>query len=60
MAPLCELFQSLYNNTVQQDSVISALGTWVINNWVWNFEWRADLTETEAETAHDLLLILEQ
>ncbi|PNY00466.1 ribonuclease H [Trifolium pratense] len=59
-APLRELFPLLYNNAVQQDCVISDMGTWKINNWVWNFDWNDALTETEADSGHEIQLILEQ
>ncbi|MCI21055.1 hypothetical protein A2U01_0042219, partial [Trifolium medium] len=36
------------------------MGAWVSNTWVWNFEWKAELTDIETETALDLQLILHE
>ncbi|PNX65764.1 hypothetical protein L195_g054705, partial [Trifolium pratense] len=59
-APLCELFASLYSKTMQPDGVITTMGKWERDIWIWKPEWSALLSETESVFAQDLLLILDQ
>ncbi|GAU50636.1 hypothetical protein TSUD_134420 [Trifolium subterraneum] len=60
MTPLRDLFPSLFNISTQQDGHVSDLGIWTNGNWAWKLEWSVMLDETKAETACELITLLEQ
>ncbi|MCH90894.1 putative ribonuclease H protein [Trifolium medium] len=60
MEALRALFPSLFCKSTQQDGLISTMGNWISNNWIWKFEWTETLTDTEIVLVDDLQQLLEQ
>jgi hypothetical protein len=55
---LRDLFPSLFNKATHPDSMVTTMGFWYHDSWTWNFEWVAELSDTETEFVQELLLLL--
>jgi hypothetical protein len=60
MTSLRELFPTHFAKSLHPDNCVSTTGSWDRDQWAWNIEWTTALSETESETTHDLLLLLDQ
>ncbi|GAU32122.1 hypothetical protein TSUD_218730 [Trifolium subterraneum] len=58
--PLCDQFPTMFLKTMHPDGVISSMGFWERDKWIWKLEWTALLSDTEIEISQDILLMLEQ
>ncbi|CAJ2670830.1 unnamed protein product [Trifolium pratense] len=59
LSPLCTVYPTLYCKSGQQDAVVSAMGLWHNDTWMWNLLWTDELTVLETDTAAELLLLLQ-
>jgi hypothetical protein len=55
---LCERFPRLFTVSNMQDVVISDLGSWVDNQWIWDFQWRRNFFQWEQELNVQLILCI--
>jgi hypothetical protein len=55
---LAQSFPRLYSISCQKDDLISQMGRWINEEWVWNLKWRRHLFVWEEEFCSNLLNIL--
>ncbi|KAK2360932.1 hypothetical protein QL285_086149 [Trifolium repens] len=55
---LAQSFPRLYSISCQKDNLISQMGGWINEEWVWNLKWRRHLFVWEEELCSNLLNIL--
>ncbi|GAB4836870.1 hypothetical protein Ancab_001784 [Ancistrocladus abbreviatus] len=51
-------FSRLYLLASDHKAVISVLGAWMDNRWIWNLTWKRELREAKKRWEWDLLLLL--
>jgi hypothetical protein len=57
-SPLRDAYPDLFVKTENPNVLVSQMGSWIDNSWIWSFEWKANLITTEIVAAQELLSLL--